>query len=200
MPIKTKKRMPTRLAGFSLLFILVLVFLCTLWVESNTPPFIRLHILANSDREEDQQLKYRVRDMIISTMREEFREAQSIEESRTILLNKLNELEKRAAEFVGKEGYAYPVKAVYGNYHFPVKSYGSLTLPAGNYEAVRIIIGEGKGANWWCILFPPLCVVSGGQNVQLQEELASQIKREEVQGKLVRIKPALKIAELWNNI
>lgn len=188
-----KKRNPL----FSLVFILMLIFLCTFWVEVKAPPFIRLHILANSDSQEDQHLKYRVRDEIIRSMQEEFRGSQGLDESRAIILNRLAHMENVAAASLAREGYAYPVRAVYGHFHFPVKSYGFFTLPEGTYEAVRIIIGEGKGANWWCILFPPLCVVDGGQNIRLQEELAQQINREELEYKTVRIKPALKIAELW---
>lgn len=190
---QTKKTKPL----FSLMFILVLTFLCTLWVEVKTPPFIRLHILANSDTVEDQQLKYRVRDEILTAMQEEFQGSPSLAASRALILKRLAHLEKVAAASLAKEGYAYPVQAVYGQFHFPVKSYGFLTLPEGTYEAVRIVIGEGKGANWWCILFPPLCVVDGGQNIRLQEDLARQINPEELECKAVRIKPALKIAELW---
>lgn len=182
---------------FSLGFILVLTLLCTLWVEVKAPPLIRLHILANSDTREDQDLKYRVRDEIIRSMQEEFQGSQGLDESRAIILNRLEHLENVAAASLAREGYDYPVRAVYGHFHFPVKSYGLFTLPEGTYEAVRIIIGEGKGANWWCILFPPLCVVDGGQNIRLQEELAQQINRKELEYKTVRIKPALKIAELW---
>lgn len=186
--------------GFSLIFILGLCFLGQFMVEVKTPPFIRLHILANSDSPADQNLKYRVRDRLITAMKEEFQEAQSLEESRAILLERLNYLEKIAGEYIGAEGYAYPVQAVYGDFNFPRKTYGSITLPAGTYEAVRIIIGEGKGANWWCILFPPLCVVDGGQNIKVQEDLAAQIKPEELQSRAVRIKPAFKLAEVWQNI
>ena len=185
------------IVSFSLTFIFVLSILSAFMVEVETPPFIRLHILANSNTQEDQDLKYRVRDEIITAMREEFKESQSLEESRSILLNRLNYLEKIAGEYIGKEGYTYPVKAVYGNFNFPIKNYGAFTLPAGTYEAVRIIIGEGQGTNWWCILFPPLCVVNGGENIQLQEELTKDIKQEELHCKVVQIKPALKVVEVW---
>lgn len=191
--------MKKEFAGFSFIFIFVLCLLGQFMVEVQTPPFIRLHILANSDTPTDQDLKYRVRDRIITAMREEFKESQSLEESRTILLKRLNYLEKVAGEYIREEGYAYPVQAVYGDFNFPRKTYGTFTLPAGKYEAVRIIIGEGKGANWWCILFPPLCVVNGGQNIRVQEDLATQIKQEELHSKVVRIKPALKIVEVWQN-
>ena len=189
--------MKRRVALFSLVFIVVLSLLCVLMVEVKTPPFIRLHILANSDGHEDQALKYKVRDEIITAMREEFKDSQSLEESRGILLERLGSLEKRAGEYVGKEGYTYPVKAVYGDFNFPRKNYGTFTLPAGRYEALRIIIGEGKGANWWCILFPPLCVVEGGEQIGIEEELAEDLTQEQLHCKAVEIKPAFKLLELY---
>jgi len=118
---------------------------------------IRLHVLANSDSEEDQALKYLVKDAIVREMADKFSASASIDESRKILLANLPEVEDIAENTLHKLGSNYPVKAQYGRFFFPTKYYGSFSLPAGEYEAVKVVIGEGKGANWWCVLFPPLC-------------------------------------------
>jgi stage II sporulation protein R len=118
---------------------------------------IRLHVLANSDTEADQALKYMVKDAIVREMAAKFSSSESIDESRDILLSSLPQVEDIARNTLGKLGSDYDVQAQYGRFFFPTKYYGSFSLPAGEYEAVKVVIGEGKGANWWCVLFPPLC-------------------------------------------
>jgi stage II sporulation protein R len=120
---------------------------------------IRLHVLANSDSEADQALKYKVKDAIVKEMAVKFSSSKSINESRNILLTSLPQVEDIARATLRESGSGYDVKTQYGRFFFPTKYYGSFSLPAGQYEAVRVIIGEGKGANWWCVLFPPLCFV-----------------------------------------
>lgn len=120
---------------------------------------IRFHVVANSDSDQDQELKRAVRDAILEEVGPRLAESHSLEKSRELLKTILPEMENTAQAVVQSRGLAYPVKAVYGKAAFPTKSYGSLILPAGEYEAVRILIGEAVGANWWCVLFPPLCFV-----------------------------------------
>ena len=165
--------------------------------ERSTPSLIRLHILANSNSVEDQALKYMVRDAVIKTMQKEFAESKNIDESRTILLNQLVQLEAKAEKYIAEGGYTYQVKADYGIFEFPVRDYGQFILPAGKYEALRLIIGEGKGANWWCVLFPPLCFVEGEESLCLENDFEEILAQSKEQGQTVKIKPALKIAELW---
>lgn len=122
---------------------------------------IRLHVIANSDSPEDQQLKLKVRDVIISALNEEFEHIDDINVSRKFIKNNLGYIEELAKLEIKKNGKNYSVNAMFGKFPFPVKTYGYVTLPAGEYEALRVIIGSGKGANWWCVLFPPLCFVDG---------------------------------------
>lgn len=117
----------------------------------------RLHILANSDSEPDQALKYAVRDKLLQETGELFAGA-SPEEAKTIAAEKLPELQALAAEVIQEEGYAYSVTAEVANMHFDTRVYGEDQFPAGRYDALRITIGEGNGRNWWCVLYPPLCL------------------------------------------
>ncbi|GAB6158765.1 hypothetical protein JCM39194_19650 [Desulfotomaculum varum] len=120
---------------------------------------IRFHVIANSNSWEDQKLKLLVRDVIINEMKERFRSASDRQEAERIVQGSIQEIKELAQRQVNSAGKDYSVEVVMGDFAFPTKSYGSLTLPAGNYHAVRVIIGEGKGENWWCVLFPPLCFV-----------------------------------------
>ncbi len=120
---------------------------------------IRFHVVANSDSEKDQALKIRIKDLIVQRMTPEFAGVQNINQARQIASAHLEEIKNVARNEVLARGENYPVQVRLGKYDFPVKTYGQLTLPAGNYEAVRIVLGRGQGANWWCVLFPPLCFV-----------------------------------------
>ncbi|NPV92644.1 MAG: stage II sporulation protein R [Firmicutes bacterium] len=124
-----------------------------------TEQMIRLHVLANSDSPTDQAVKYKVRDRVVETMGPILAGSGSIEESRELTRENLGLITARAQETLKNEGFDYPVRAEMGHYDFPTRFYGDLCVPAGNYEAVRVVIGSGEGANWWCVLFPPLCFV-----------------------------------------
>ncbi|GKX64921.1 stage II sporulation protein R [Inconstantimicrobium mannanitabidum] len=120
---------------------------------------IRFHVIANSDTKEDQSLKLKVRDEILKYISPKLKNSSSIEESRKILKDNDNEIKKIAVNCIKSNGYNYTVKSTLGHENFPVKTYGNITLPQGNYEAYRVIIGSGKGQNWWCVMFPPLCFI-----------------------------------------
>jgi len=132
---------------------------------------IRLHVLANSDSKEDQALKYVVKDAIVKEIADKFSTSENIEESRTILLGSLSEVEDIALSTLKGQGSDYHVQTKYGRFFFPTKYYGSFSLPAGEYEAVQVVIGEGKGANWWCVLFPPLCFVQTDNSTEEVSEV-----------------------------
>ena len=120
---------------------------------------IRFHVIANSDDKIDQNLKLKVRDSVLKYISPKLKNCTSIGQSRSIL-NKENKNIKKIAETVIKQnGYKYYVTTALSKENFPVKTYGNITLPQGKYEAYRIIIGTGKGQNWWCVMFPPLCFV-----------------------------------------
>jgi len=137
---------------------------------------IRLHVIANSDSSEDQQLKLKVRDAIISALSSEFEHMDNINSSRRFIKDNLKYIEEIARQEIRSNGKDYDVKAIYGKFPFPVRTYGYVTLPAGEYEALRVIIGSGKGANWWCVLFPPLCFVDITQGQSEDEATAAMSK------------------------
>ncbi|OGO85278.1 MAG: stage II sporulation protein R [Clostridiales bacterium GWE2_32_10] len=121
---------------------------------------IRFHCIANSDSKEDQTLKLKVRDEILSSMRDELSNAKDINETRKIILANIDKIQKIAESVIKREGKDYKVEVkLEKNVSFPIKNYGDITVPAGKYEALRVIIGEGAGKNWWCVMFPPLCFV-----------------------------------------
>ncbi len=120
---------------------------------------IRLHVIANSDSPEDQALKREVRDSVLSYMKEELENSENIGQTKAIINNRLDDITAIAKETITRNGCEYDVKACLGKYPFPTKSYGDIALPAGSYQALRVVIGKGAGANWWCVLFPPLCFV-----------------------------------------
>lgn len=121
---------------------------------------VRLHVLANSDSEEDQALKLRVRDVVLERATELLEQSADRREAEGLLRGNLLELERIAAEEIKVCGYDYPVTAELTDTEFPTKEYDGFTLPAGEYLALRIVIGEGGGRNWWCVVFPPLCTAA----------------------------------------
>ena len=121
---------------------------------------VRLHVLANSDSEEDQALKLQVRDVVLERATVILEQSADRREAESRLRGQLLELERIAAKEIAAEGYDYPVTVNLENTDFPTKEYDGFTLPAGEYLALRVIIGEGKGRNWWCVVFPPLCTAA----------------------------------------
>lgn len=119
---------------------------------------VRLHILANSDTEEDQTLKLKVRDAILAASEDWQESAATAEEALAMAEGHLSELEAVARHTVIAEGYDYPVKAEVCRMYFTTRQYDTVTLPAGMYDAVRLSIGNAEGQNWWCVMYPPLCV------------------------------------------
>ena len=119
----------------------------------------RLHVIANSDSKEDQDLKYKVRDKVLEYMNEISKNCSSKEEVILLAEEHKEEFKKVAENAIKQNGYDYEVNIKIGNFDFPTKTYGDISLPAGEYDALRIKIGEAKGQNWWCVMFPPLCFV-----------------------------------------
>jgi stage II sporulation protein R len=117
-----------------------------------------LHILANSDSKEDQALKIKVRDKILVESESLFKQAASKQEAEENARKNLERIKEIAQNEVYSQGYKYKVNAEVVNMYFTTRTYDNVTLPAGNYDAVRITLGEAKGHNWWCVLFPSLCI------------------------------------------
>ena len=119
----------------------------------------RFHVLANSDSEEDQALKMKVKEAVIAYMKQELPESDGVETTKKWARENLLKIEELAGEIILEEGYDYPVIAEVTICDFPDKTYGDITFPAGEYEALRIEIGEAEGQNWWCVLYPNLCFI-----------------------------------------
>lgn len=150
----------------------------------------RFHVLANSDSAEDQRLKLRVKEAVISYLNGEITESESAEETKEWVRMHLTEIEKVAQGVIRRSGKQYEVEAEVTHCLFPQKSYGDVTLPAGYYDALRVKIGEGKGQNWWCVLYPSLCFMDSVRAVVPDEgkEQLKQILTEEEYEEVTEVK------------
>lgn len=128
---------------------------------------IRFHVVANSDSEEDQLIKYAIRDEILKLASPRLARSSSLEESRQIISEMEEQFLQIARDTVKKWGKDYSIFYDHGSHVFPAKSYGDIVLPGGKYEAVMIKIGDAQGKNWWCVLFPPLCFVNVEESTAL---------------------------------
>ena len=127
--------------------------------ESISNNFLRLHIVANSDSTEDQMLKYQIRDSIIEYIAPFFENVTSKDEALKILNEHLNDIYNISCDIVKSNGLNYPINVSIGNFYFPTKKYSTITLPEGFYDALKIEIGNSDGQNWWCVMFPSLCII-----------------------------------------
>ena len=142
----------------------------------------RLHVIANSDSEIDQDLKYTVRDALLSYMNDLCANCTSKEEAISIASEHLEDFKEIALNTIQEEGFDYSVNIRIGNFEFPTKDYGDISLPAGTYDALRVEIGEAKGQNWWCVMFPPLCFVDASSGIvpeESKEDLQNTLTDEE---------------------
>ena len=142
----------------------------------------RLHVIANSDSQEDQNLKYKVRDSLIEYMNTLVNSSYSKEDVIKIAKEHLNEFKNIAQNVIKENGFDYPVNVEIGNFAFPSKTYGDISFPSGFYDALKVEIGESKGQNWWCVMFPPLCfvdVTSGVVPEESKENLEDNLGTEE---------------------
>ena len=136
---------------------------------------LRLHILANSDSEEDQALKLKVRDRILTEMGSTFETPETLEEAKNSAADHLKQVKEIAQDEIARNGYDYTVNAEIVNMYFTTRQYDTFILPAGMYDAVRITIGKAEGKNWWCVLYPPLCLPAA----QPQEALEKGFNEDE---------------------
>lgn len=142
----------------------------------------RLHVIANSDEKEDQELKLKVRDNVLSYMNKICENTTSKEDAILIANKHINEFKEIALNTIHENGYDYSVNIRIGNFSFPTKTYGDISLPSGYYDALRIEIGEAKGQNWWCVMFPPLCFVDVSSGIvpdESKETMKSDLSDEE---------------------
>ena len=173
--------------GFILIFLLFLyVFICansyvTAVSDDLSNAVFRLHVIANSDSDEDQNLKLKVRDNLLQYMNTISSDCSTKEEAISIANMHKEDFYKIAKQTISDNGYDYDVKINIGNFYFPTKNYGDISLPAGMYDALRVEIGEAKGKNWCCVMFPSLCfidvssgIVDDNAKESLQENLNTE--------------------------
>lgn len=183
----------------SIIFIILGWFLLSYQGDENLPvsyekeDLIRLHVLANSDSPEDQQLKLKVRDAVIAYLAPYLDHVNTKSGAKQVVLEHKKDLIEVATQVILMNGAAYPVALEVGMFDFPIKAYGNLILPAGNYEAVRVLLGRGEGKNWWCVLFPPLCFI----DITNATALPAKTFTDTTDNQEVKIEFKSKIAELW---
>ncbi|MBO4293354.1 MAG: stage II sporulation protein R [Clostridia bacterium] len=142
----------------------------------------RLHVIANSDSEEDQNLKYKVRDKLIEYMNSLIPECENKNEVIAKAQEHLADFKKIALNTIVSEGYDYNVDVEIGNFEFPTKQYGDISFPAGFYDALKVKIGKAEGKNWWCVMFPPLCFVDISTGIvpdESKKEMQNNMSEEE---------------------
>jgi len=153
----------------------ILLVLGCFWLDREqnqlADKMLRLHVLANSDTEEDQALKLRVRDQLLTKVEPWLAEQKDIDGVKTALRARTGELETMAEAVIAQEGYPYSVHVELEKTWFPTRQYEGFALPAGQYDALRVVIGQGAGKNWWCVVFPPLCLAASSEKMT---ETASQ--------------------------
>ena len=132
---------------------------------------LRLHVLANSDSSEDQALKLEVRDRILEETATLFKDCKSKDEAREAVESSLDKIREIAEQTVREAGYDYGVSVSLGEEEYPTKNYEECCFPAGEYLSLRVMIGEAEGENWWCVLFPPLCLDAAGESREVFAEV-----------------------------
>lgn len=159
---------------------------------------LRLHVIANSDTSVDQNLKLRLRDYILQEGKDIFNGSVNVENAVERIEPVLPELEKSAKAFVNQAGFDYDVKISLSNEYFTTRTYETVTLPAGKYLALRVVIGSGEGHNWWCVMFPPMCVPAADK----KDEIENVFSEKEI--KLVESKPKyeprFKVVEIYEQL
>lgn len=199
---------------FILLFLLTIYILFSAYsyatsVSSGISDSVfRLHVIANSDSEEDQNLKYKVRDNLLDYMNSLCSSTSSKQEAIDIAQNHIDDFYKIAQKVVSENGYDYSINITIGKHDFPTKHYGDVSLPSGVYDALRVEIGSASGQNWWCVMFPPLCFVdvsSGMVPDSSKETLQDNMSSEEYDlitdsDNSSELNVKFKIVELFENL
>lgn len=206
----SKKNVKYTILLLSLLFLYILISAFS-YVDAVSKDIcesvLRLHVIANSDTKEDQELKLKVRDNVLSYMNTICKNARNKEEAIQIAESHIDEFKQIALNTISENGYDYSVNLKIGNFSFPTKTYGDISLPSGYYDALRIEIGEAKGQNWWCVMFPPLCFVDVSSGIvpeDSKEEMKSNLSEEEFtlisdqQDATINFK--FKLIELFQNV
>lgn len=170
---------------------------------------IRLHVVANSDSPKDQALKLSIRDAIINELTPMLKDLTEAEKVKTMIADNLDNIKETAEKELERLGEKYDITVDLGVHEFPTKMYGNLSFPAGEYQALNVVIGEGGGKNWWCVMFPPLCFVDIAQGVVSEkslEELKEVLTEQEInmiksgRQEEIPVKIKFKIAEIYEKL
>lgn len=171
-------------------------------IEEGAPysGILRFHVRANSDSQEDQELKMAVKEDVVSMLKPMLRNCDSVKQSKDVIVSNMQNIYTTAVNTIVEQGYDYDVKVYVTKEDFPVKTYGDLTFPAGEYQALRIDIGKAQGQNWWCVMYPPLCfidestaVVSEDGKELLKENLTDEEYRQLFTNPDVEVKTSFKL-------
>lgn len=193
----------------SLLFGLVVSMLMMAYADNAqhniASSLLRLHIVANSDSEADQAVKLKVRDAVIAEFGDDMLAAGDFGGAKSYARQNIGDIEKVAADVICQNGFDYGVAASVDKVHFPTKHYENITLPPGEYEALRIVLGDGAGQNWWCVMYPPLCFAdgsAGSTDLHSQNVLESSLGEDEyaliTDGASVPVQFKFKLLEIFD--
>lgn len=174
-------------------------------VQNISGSVLRLHIVANSNTDFDQQLKLAVRDKVLSKTSHIFQNTHSADEAKALAKKHSVLIQKTAKDEIKRLGFDYPVNVSVTECAFPTKFYGDISLPCGKYNAVKIEIGEAKGENWWCVMYPPLCFTEGMISVpsETKSRLRNTLSQEEynlvtnTQSGVIPVEMRFKIVEIF---
>ena len=175
----------------------VLLSICALNTECSEirSSVLRLHVLANSDSSADQELKLKVRDRLLEVSQGIYLHAKTKNDAIEATSENLSLLREEAQQVIASNGYDYPVSVLLEDCYFNTRTYGDITLPAGKYQALRVVSGEGAGHNWWCVMFPPLCISAASDDEAALSDVLSPEQMELVEGDGYEIK--FKCVELY---
>ncbi len=163
---------------------------------------VRLHIIANSDKECDQKIKLLVKDAIVSSQKEIFKDGIK----KTLNKEEKEKIKELALKILKEQGVSYGASVETGKFYFPTKKYENITLPAGEYDAVRVVLGTGDGQNWWCVMYPPLCFNSSAigkadeESLNILKESMTEFEYGIVTEESIKIVPAFKLVEIWQTV
>ncbi|MBR5202409.1 MAG: stage II sporulation protein R [Clostridia bacterium] len=186
--------------------LIALIICCTLNIsafsqqcENIREKMLRMHVIANSDSTEDQELKLKVRDAVLNAGKEIFDGSITSSEAKDKISPQIDYLEKVALKTIRNEGFDYKVKITIDKEFFNTRTYeNSITLPAGYYNAIKVIIGEGAGQNWWCVMFPPMCLPTAVAECEISDVLTDN--ETEIVTESEKYKLKFKIIELIEEI
>ncbi|MGI6065324.1 MAG: stage II sporulation protein R [Bacillota bacterium] len=162
---------------------------------------LRFHVIANSDSIYDQKVKLQVRNEIIEYMKPYFSHVETSAEAANMVRKQASAIERVADNCLGAHKAGYSARVELGDFNFPAKAYGNLVLPEGKYQAVRVVLGEGEGRNWWCVLFPPLCFVDLSNSVAVQVKEPKPIEEiHQVSVKPVQVEIRFRLLDWWKKV